>query len=93
VKIIAVKNDGYLVDMSDEEIDALCLESVRHCYREKQIGREFKIRDAWKLIRKLQDQKDQLGKAASQLRCMADLLEPVVVSVQLGTDVVEESEL
>jgi hypothetical protein len=91
MKIIGSRPGGYIVDVTDGEIDCLASSPVRHGYRERQIGRLFNVSDAWVLIQRLRSQVDLLGKTASQLRCMADLLEPIVTTAEEVCEVKEEN--
>jgi hypothetical protein len=93
MKIIASRPGGYIVDMTDEEITDLSSVEVRHGQRERQVGRVFQIDRSWMLIQRLKERREQLEKTASQLRCMADLLELIATTVDEAVVIGEKDEL
>lgn len=82
MKIVGVANDKtFLCEVSVGELDLLCGTGMGWYTDLKHIGKQFDIRNAWRLIEDLQGLRGELPKMANKLRALADLLEPIAVEI------------
>jgi hypothetical protein len=85
MKIVGLTYSGYLVELSHAELDVLAAEHVDHSRRERQIERKLTINETWGALGKLKRNVNELTSMAGQLRCVADLLQPIACAVDTLT--------
>ena len=86
MKIVAVvSRSKYLVEMESQELGSLVGgNEATWETNQREVGKEFKIREAWQTLQSLEYHKNDLPKIANKLRALADLLQPIEFEIPVA---------